>query len=55
MIDLNDCVPKFSQESYDVSVKEDVQVGLAVLKVNATDDDIDGEIFSIYFKMLYNI
>ncbi|XP_066904779.1 protocadherin-like wing polarity protein stan isoform X2 [Halyomorpha halys] len=38
--DVNDNPPKFSQESYLVSVSEDVPIGTSILQVSATDPDL---------------
>ena len=50
VIDLNDCVPQFSEEFYEVSIKEDAEVGVVVLTVVATDGDVDGELFYIFYN-----
>ncbi|CAH1394992.1 unnamed protein product [Nezara viridula] len=38
--DVNDNPPRFSQESYLVSVSEDVPIGTSILQVSATDPDL---------------
>lgn len=38
--DLNDNAPKFSMQSYSVTLPEDAEVGTLVTKVHATDNDI---------------
>lgn len=39
--DVNDCIPEFEFDSYNVSVSEGAQFGTAILKVIAKDCDTD--------------
>lgn len=39
VLDVNDCPPEFSQDSYNISVSEAVPFGTSVLKVTAKDND----------------
>ena len=42
MLDLNDCAPEFTKDSYNVTIMEEVELGFSVLQVQATDKDING-------------
>ena len=42
VLDLNDCVPEFTKYTYNVTIKEEVELGFSVLQVQATDKDING-------------
>ncbi|KAL3880302.1 hypothetical protein ACJMK2_032550 [Sinanodonta woodiana] len=44
--DMNDNPPVFEKDSYDISILEDVPIGMSILQVKATDKDIglNGEI-----------
>uniref|UniRef100_A0A8C5DR20 Si:ch73-379j16.2 n=1 Tax=Gouania willdenowi TaxID=441366 RepID=A0A8C5DR20_GOUWI len=46
VLDINDNRPIFSQEVYEMSVKENIPVGTSVFRMNATDHDegINGEV-----------
>lgn len=37
--DVNDCLPEFEMDSYNVTVSEGASFGTAILKVNARDND----------------
>lgn len=39
VLDVNDCPPEFTQDSYNVSVSEAASFGTSVLKVSAKDND----------------
>ena len=40
IIDANDHSPEFAEEAYHVTIKENNHVGMSILQVNATDQDI---------------
>ncbi|XP_076860650.1 protocadherin alpha-3-like [Brachyhypopomus gauderio] len=50
VIDVNDNMPVFTQDSYFVKLSENVPIGTTVIQVNATDldDGINGEVFFIF-------
>lgn len=39
VLDVNDCSPEFTQDSYNISVSEALPFGSSVLKVTALDND----------------
>ncbi|XP_044594516.1 fat-like cadherin-related tumor suppressor homolog isoform X4 [Cotesia glomerata] len=41
VLDVNDCPPEFSQDSYNISVSEAAPFGTWILKVNTRDNDTD--------------
>lgn len=43
IIDVNDCIPKFSGDFYNISVTENTPVGSYVFEVAATDNDTGSE------------
>ncbi|XP_072290331.1 protocadherin alpha-2-like [Eucyclogobius newberryi] len=46
VLDSNDNIPVFSQEIYEITAKENIQMGTSILKITATDPDegVNGEI-----------
>lgn len=51
--DINDCAPRFSQTSFDVSIDEEEEFRGPVFRFNAIDDDID-ENGRISYELLSN-
>ena len=57
VLDVNDCPPEFSQDSYNISVSEAAPFGTSVLKVSSRDNDT-GKVeltYSIIKKFLYSL
>ena len=50
--DVNDCRPKFGNDSYHVAISEAVPFGSVVLKLTATDGDSSGPNSDISFSIL---
>lgn len=42
VLDVNDCPPEFTQDSYNISVSEAAPFGTSVLKVYSKDNDTGG-------------
>ncbi|XP_037531496.1 protocadherin alpha-6-like [Nematolebias whitei] len=61
VLDSNDNRPKFSQESYQIDVEENVPIGISIFKINATDPDegtnsqIEYSLGKTLKKKVYNI
>lgn len=50
--DVNDCSPKFSNDSYTVATSEAVPTGTVILKLSASDADSPGPNSDITFSIL---
>ena len=50
--DVNDCRPKFGNDSYRVAISESVPFGAVVLKLTATDGDSSGPNSDVTFSIL---
>ncbi|XP_053092858.1 protocadherin alpha-3 isoform X15 [Pangasianodon hypophthalmus] len=50
VLDVNDNIPVFTEDSYSVKLSENVPIGTTVAQVNATDldDGVNGEVFFIF-------
>ena len=51
VLDVNDNYPVFTDQSYNISINEDISVGRTVLTVTVRDDDV----VSILCIRLYNL
>lgn len=49
IIDVNDCIPKFSADFYNITVAENTPVGSYVLQVAATDNDTGNKKFYFFY------
>lgn len=45
VLDVNDCPPEFTQDSYNISVSEAASFGTSVLKVSSRDNDTGKQSF----------
>jgi hypothetical protein len=52
--DVNDCQPRFANDSYSLAVSEAVPVGTVVLKLTATDGDSAGPNSDISFSIVHD-
>lgn len=54
VLDVNDCPPEFTQDSYNISVSEAASFGTSILKVGSRDNDTGWFklflLFSIFFQ-----
>ena len=50
-MDVNDNIPSFNQESYQVTISEEVEVGTVVVRLFATDED-SGENGRIRYEIM---
>ncbi|XP_034037728.1 protocadherin alpha-2-like [Thalassophryne amazonica] len=54
VLDINDNRPTFSQETYELSLKENIEVGTLIFKINASDPD-EGKNGEIEYKFGKNM
>ncbi len=50
--DINDCAPRFSNDSYSVATSEAVPTGTVILKLSASDADSPGPNSDVTFSVL---
>lgn len=54
LIDVNDNVPKFVPENYDIKIQEDIPVGTVITTIKAEDRD-EGENGRLTYKLIYGV
>lgn len=52
VLDVNDCPPEFTQDSYNISVSEAAPFGTSVLRVSSRDNDT-GDSGAVNFYILF--
>lgn len=50
VLDVNDCPPEFTQDSYNISVSEAAPFGTSVLRISSRDNDTGKITFKLHVK-----